>query len=453
VGGAFRVTGGYEYAQLHLRHCTVADNDAGSSGNFVHVETHGYVQLTDCLAWDNSATGAGDIFLAGTSQQYHVPQVIVNFSDIQGGEAGIYVGNNARLTWADGNRECDPGFCPAGYLLVEGSCCLGSASDGGNIGARGSGCSCEEIEPTGDADYDLVDDVCDNCPSVANANQADEDDDGVGDVCDNCPVHANTNQSDGDQDGAGDICDNCPGQVNPDQSDVDGDTVGDLCDNCPDVANADQDDVDSDAAGDLCDNCPEVDNADQSDEDNDGTGDACDNCPTVANSDQLDTDIDGTGDLCDNCPLVANPDQHDHDEDGLGDACDSCTDSDEDGYGDPGFAENTCEDDNCPTVSNPDQTDTDGDGVGDVCEECCMAPMRGNVNYDGGDAVDISDLVYLVDYMFTGGPAPVCPEEANVDASCCAGGSHETLADLDISDVVYLVDYMFTGGPEPVACP
>lgn len=98
--------------------------------------------------------------------------------------------------------------------------------------------------------------------------------------------------------------------------------------------------------------------------------------------------------------------------------------------------------DNCPNVYNPDQTDTDGDGIGDVCNGCCI-DIRGNVDYDPGDVIDISDLVYLVDYMFSGGPEPPCPEEADIDGS---GG-------IDISDLVYLVDYMFSGGPPPVACP
>lgn len=73
---------------------------------------------------------------------------------------------------------------------------------------------------------------------------------------------------------------------------------------------------------------------------------------------------------------------------------------------------------------------------------CCLCE-RGNVDFDPQDAIDISDLIYLVDYMFTGGPPPQCEEEADVDAS----GS------IDISDLVYLVDYMFSGGPPPADCP
>ena len=84
---------------------------------------------------------------------------------------------------------------------------------------------------------------------------------------------------------------------------------------------------------------------------------------------------------------------------------------------------------------------------------CCMGAIRGNVDMDGGDVIDISDLVFLVDYMFTGGPPPTCDEEANNDGSCCASGSSESLSDIDISDLVYLVDYMFNGGPAPPPCP
>jgi len=76
-------------------------------------------------------------------------------------------------------------------------------------------------------------------------------------------------------------------------------------------------------------------------------------------------------------------------------------------------------------------------------EDCCIPPIRGNVDYDAADQIDISDLVYLVDYMFTGGPAPVCFEEADMD---CTGGI------IDIADLVYLVDYMFNQGPAPCRC-
>ena len=67
--------------------------------------------------------------------------------------------------------------------------------------------------------------------------------------------------------------------------------------------------------------------------------------------------------------------------------------------------------------------------------------MRGDVDHSG--EIDISDLIYLVDYMFNYGPEPPCFDEANIDGA----------GDLDVSDLIHMVDYMFNGGPPPVPCP
>jgi len=105
----------------------------------------------------------------------------------------------------------------------------------------------------------------------------DTDGDGVNDFEDNCPSTANANQADFDGDGIGDVCD-----------DSDGDTVFDSVDNCPSTANANQLDTDADGIGDVCD-----------DSDGDTVFDSVDNCRTIANADQLDTDADGIGNACD----------------------------------------------------------------------------------------------------------------------------------------------------------
>jgi hypothetical protein len=77
---------------------------------------------------------------------------------------------------------------------------------------------------------------------------ADDDGDGVLNTADNCPTVANANQADADRDGAGDSCDSTPNGP-----DVDGDGVGELVDNCDKVANANQADRDRNGRGDLCD--------------------------------------------------------------------------------------------------------------------------------------------------------------------------------------------------------
>jgi hypothetical protein len=60
---------------------------------------------------------------------------------------------------------------------------------------------------------------------------------------------------------------------------------------------------------------------------------------------------------------------------------------------------------------------------------------------DGSGSVDISDVVFIIGYIFAGGPAPnpMSAGDANSDGS------------VDISDAVYLIQYIFNGGPAPCA--
>jgi hypothetical protein len=108
-------------------------------------------------------------------------------------------------------------------------------------------------------------------------------------------------------------------------------------------------------------------------------------------------------------PNISVPDA---DHDGIPDAVDPCTDTDGDGFGNPGFPANTCSADNCPRVPNPAQTDSDHDGVGDACDLCpnVADPGQGDRDKDGiGDACDPctdSDGDGLGDPGF---PANTCP--------------------------------------------
>jgi len=69
--------------------------------------------------------------------------------------------------------------------------------------------------------------------------------------------------------------------------------------------------------------------------------------------------------------------------------------------------------------------------------------LRGNVNGDAGDNIDVSDLTYLIAFLFQGGSPPSCFEEGDVDGSGA----------IDIADNTYLIAYIFGGGPLPPSCP
>jgi hypothetical protein len=74
-------------------------------------------------------------------------------------------------------------------------------------------------------------------------------------------------------------------------------------------------------------------------------------------------------------------------------------------------------------------------GINTICER-----VRGDANGDG--IVDLGDIVYLVGYLYKGGPAPD-PVEAG---DCNCDGI------VNLGDVVYLVSYLYKGGPPP-GCP
>jgi hypothetical protein len=174
--------------------------------------------------------------------------------------------------------------------------------DSDDIGDNSDNCPNKLNSEQADTDNDTVGDACDNCPLDANSDQTDSNNNGIGDLCDP-DSDGDGVANDGDANGvkgdhpcrAGNVSncdDNCPHVANANQADFDKDGTGDVCDNCPSILNEDQADKDGDTMGDFCDD----------DDDNDGIDDANDNCPSISNPDQTDTDADGHGDLCDTCP-------------------------------------------------------------------------------------------------------------------------------------------------------
>lgn len=319
----------------------------------------------------------------------------------------------------------------------------------------------------------------DNCPRVANTDQAFHDNDGLGDACDpddDDDGIADTNQ---DPDGAGPIVagpDNCRTTSNNPNTNTDGAADGgDACDPDDDndglldgdeaprgtsptnpdsdgdkVSDGPSDPDGSDPASIIVagpDTCPRDKNpgplqTQDRDEPKDGVPDACD----------FDQDNDGDLDSVDNCPLLPNGDQANADGDRLGDACDD--DDDNDGRADGS--------DNCPVNSNPTQDNTDGQNDGgdacdanddddafpDAADNCDLNDNDDQLNTDGdtmGDACDGDDdndkFDDFIEVLFQsnprqGGDTPVnstvqtlCGERTFTPESCRTDEIQQAVAD------------------------
>lgn len=75
-----------------------------------------------------------------------------------------------------------------------------------------------------------------------------------------------------------------------------------------------------------------------------------------------------------------------------------------------------------------------------VAGSVTQALVRGDLDLTPG--ISVSDLTYLVEFLFKGGNPPAYEGAGDVD---CDGGTN-------VNDLSYLVAYMFRGGAEPVVC-
>lgn len=77
--------------------------------------------------------------------------------------------------------------------------------------------------------------------------------------------------------------------------------------------------------------------------------------------------------------------------------------------------------------------------VGDFDWGSLPIQVRGDA--DGSGSISVSDAVYLIYYIFAGGPAPVSVVAGDANSDCAT----------NITDCVFLINYIFSGGPAPSA--
>jgi len=74
-----------------------------------------------------------------------------------------------------------------------------------------------------------------------------------------------------------------------------------------------------------------------------------------------------------------------------------------------------------------------------IADYFAIAPfiLYGDINGDEG--INLLDAVYLINYLYRGGPGPSSLNQADVDASC----------GVNLLDVTYLINYLYRNGPQP----
>jgi hypothetical protein len=100
----------------------------------------------------------------------------------------------------------------------------------------------------------------------------------------------------------------------------------------------------------------------------------------------------------------------------------------------------------CIDSGDPDPAYNDPDGTRNDVGAFPYAQPGFSCGESNGDGdINVGDAVFLINYIFRGGPAPepVCVGDANGDD------------EVNVGDAVFLINYIFKEGPAPVGdcCP
>ena len=188
--------------------------------------------------------------------------------------------------------------------------------------------------------------------------------------------------------------------------------------------------------------------ANSNDFDLDGAPNATDNCLLKYNPSQANNDTDLLGDACDNCPYVYNPIQEDEDSNGVGDRCDGLV-----------HIENYV----LPDAYINEPYNLALEAVGGALPYTWSfygGDLPYGLTFNGGTAGTITGTPnYKAQFYFTisvmDAGQPWMGDTLDVSIKVidrpiqypCGDADHSGA--VDISDPVYLIAYIFSGGPAP----
>ncbi|MHC4488743.1 MAG: right-handed parallel beta-helix repeat-containing protein [Planctomycetota bacterium] len=110
------------WSSPNLTNCTLNGNWAGTSGGGIFNKGSD-AKLTNCILWGDTAPQGSEIYLVKyidyMGREY--PSTLdANYSDMDGWDTNIYVGDDCMLNWGNDNIDADPCFVEPGYWDVNG---------------------------------------------------------------------------------------------------------------------------------------------------------------------------------------------------------------------------------------------------------------------------------------------------------------------------------------------
>ncbi len=117
-GGAYCKNG-----EVTMSNCTISANEASLGGGLV--VGGATAVLSNCILWADSASLGPEVALIPRNFDYAF--ATLSFSNVQGGQASVYIDEGCTLIWGDGNIDADPLFADpndADYHLSAGSPCI-----------------------------------------------------------------------------------------------------------------------------------------------------------------------------------------------------------------------------------------------------------------------------------------------------------------------------------------
>ena len=124
-----------DYSNPNLENCTITNNEADLGGGIALLRS--CVNLLNTILWNNSPD---EIYFNPTDARNCVE---IAYTNVMDSTNRIITNNNGDIYWLEGNLNSNPLFCNAkynDYFLAENSPCVGSGTNGKNIGALPVGC-------------------------------------------------------------------------------------------------------------------------------------------------------------------------------------------------------------------------------------------------------------------------------------------------------------------------